>query len=153
MGTITIQCEIFNFGPDRNTSVSRAFPTPDRAWSLNNDLINRVSAGGNFLIRGNPDFFMVSDFRMVIAPDFFVPDVLTSPTGGTNQGAVQFEYQFGNTTMLMTVDMFNTVEEAAQGARQALVGEWTCATNNSFGSDTASSNVRICGTLTLSSSL
>ncbi len=148
-GTVTIQCEIFNFGmgQDRNMSVARAFPTPDRSWSLDGDLLDRAQAGDNFDLRSNPDFFMESDRRMVLNPDFFIPGVLVAPTGGNLQGGIQFNFVLSNTTMLMTVASIDTIDEARAEAYLAVVGEWTCQANNSFGSDTATSNVRLCGML------
>ncbi len=83
---------------------------------------------------------------MVLDPDFFIPNVLTTLTG-ENHGAIQFNFDLRNTTMLMMVDSIDTIEEARIVAHQAVVGEWTCRVNNSFGSDLAASKVTLCGML------
>lgn len=146
-GTITIRCEIANFDV-RNDTVSRAFPTPDRSWSLNDDLLYRTGAQENPNLRENPEFYMASDIRMLLSPDFFVPPLLTTPTG-IDQGALLFNFELINASAqaLMMLESFNNIGEARVAAPSALVGDWTCQANNSFGADSATSSIRICGTL------
>lgn len=122
---------------------SRAFPTPDRAWFLNGDEL--YQAGANDPppeTRDFPEFFMDPPTRILLAPDSVFPSVLQT----RDDGGLQFNLQAENLTLPEAmlppgVDPDNFRPDILA----AIVGDWTCEANNSFGMDTATSTIRICG--------
>lgn len=135
----TISCGINTEG---SPTQSRAFPIPDRAWFHNGDLLYRVPANMFPGAREFPEFFMDTPGRMLLAPDAIFPTVFAT----TSTGGLLFDFGFDNLTLPeamrppgVTMDNFRDV------ALMGLIGEWTCEANNTFGMDTATSVVRLCG--------
>lgn len=149
-GIVTILCDVINQGEDPNGNLSRAFPTPDRAWFQNGDLLDSASILnplGDDLI-SNTAFFTQSPNRMLLMPGVWSPDVISFPTG-EQEGALSLSYQLLNTTLslgMMPGDIQN-IEAARSLTRMALLGSWRCEVNNTFGSDGATSEIRVCGML------
>ena len=126
-----------------SSTQSIAFPTPDSAWFAQGDLLYRVDANDpppntrDFI-----DFFMDPPNRILLAPDSVFPSVLQT----RDDGGIQFNFLTENVTL--SEAMFPpgvTRDNFRMAALQALVGEWTCEANNTFGMDTATSTIRICG--------
>ncbi len=141
-GTVTVLCQIVNAESDNVLNVSRAFPVPFRSWSLDGDLLYSELNTASPNIMDNIDFFSTSVQRMVLMSQYFFPvPILTTPTVGRRQGAIQLDFQLFNATF---APLFDSLEAARRAAYRAVVGAWTCWANNTFGSDMATSNVRIC---------
>ncbi len=141
-GTITILCVIINAGQPNPLNISRAFPVPFRSWSLNGDLLYSELSTSIPDIRDSTKFFSASVDRMVLMPQyFFLESVLGTPTVGRLQGGIQLNFALDNATF---APLFDSLEAARAAAYRVVVGAWTCGANNTFGSDMATSNVRIC---------
>ncbi len=146
-GTVTILCVIINAGQPNPLNISRAFPVPFRSWSLNEDLLYSEISTGTPNIEDSTEFFSASVDRMVLMPQYFFPEsVLGTPTVGRLQGAIQLNFALFNASF---APLFGSLEAAQAAAYRAVVGDWTCGANNTFGSDMATSNIRICGTFQL----
>ncbi len=78
----------------------------------------------------------------MVIPGYFSPEsVLGTPTFGRLQGAIQLNFELFNASF---APLFDSLGAARRAAYRAVVGAWTCRANNTFGSDMATSNVRIC---------
>ena len=139
----TLTCDINS--NERTPTRSRAFPTPDRAWFSEGELLYRAGANDappdtrDFL-----EFFMdpLAPNRILLAPDSVFPSVLQTRDGG----GLQFNLQTENLTLPeLMYPMGVTADNFQTAAFQAIVGEWTCEANNTFGMDTATSVIRLCG--------
>ena len=141
-GTVTILCQIVNAESDNVLNVSRAFPVPFRSWSLNEDLLYSKLSTTFPNIEDNIDFYLMPVERRVLMPQYFCPEtILRTPSVGRLQGAIQLEFDLYNAVL---IPPFTTLELARKAAYRAVVGAWTCRANNTFGSDMATSNIRIC---------
>ena len=139
----TISC----FINDNSRIQSSAFPTPDRAWLMEGDLLYRTDAYENPNIREflELDFFTSSESRdrISLAPDAISPSVLQS----TEYGGLIFNLIAENITL--PVSMLPpgvTLSNFRDAVLDAVLGEWTCVVNNTFGVDSATSIIIECGT-------
>ncbi len=141
-GRVTILCQIANTDRVNDLNVSRAFPVPFRSWSLDGDLLYSELSTSTPNIEDSLEFYLIPVERMVLYPRYFHPEpVLGTPTQGRRRGGIQIDFLLGNATLMPP---FTTLELARAAAYQAVVGAWTCQTINTFGSDMATSNIRIC---------
>ncbi len=115
---------------ESDMNVSRAFPVPFRSWSLDGDLLYSELSTGTLNILDNIEFFSAS-----------VEPVLSTPLVGRLQGGIQLNFELFNA---LFAPLFDSLEAARRAAYRAVVGAWTCRTNNTFGSDMATLNIRIC---------
>ncbi len=89
-----------------------------------------------------PEFYLTTVERMVLMPQYFFPEpVLSTPLVGRLQGGIQLNFELFNASF---APLFDSLGAARRAAYQAVVGAWTCRANNAFGSDMATSNIRIC---------
>ena len=137
----TLSCGINS--NQRTPTQSRAFPTPDRAWFAQGELLYRVGANDpppdtrDFL-----EFFLDPPNRILLAPDSVFPSVLQT----RSNGGIQFNFRTDNLTLPEAMYPPGvTADNFRMAAFQAILGDWTCEANNAFGMDTATSTIRICG--------
>ncbi len=141
-GVVTILCQVVNAGSNNVLNVSRAFPVPFRSWSLDGDLLYSELVTTFPNIEDNIEFYSMSVERMVLIPQYFFPESLLGiPTFGRLLGGIQLNFALSNATFH---PLFDSLEAARGAAYRAVVGAWTCGVNNTFGSDMATSNVRMC---------
>ena len=141
-GTVTVLCQIVNAESNNFLNISQAFPVPFRSWSLNGDLLYSELRTGTPNIVDSTEFFSASVDRMVLMPQYFFPESVLRPTFvGRLQGGIQLNFALLNATF---APLFDSLEAARAAAYRAVVGAWTCRANNTFESDMATSNVRIC---------
>ena len=89
-----------------------------------------------------PEFYLTTVERMVLMPQYFFPEpVLSTPLVGRLQGGIQLNFALFNASF---APLFDSLGAARRAAYRAVVGAWTCRANNTFGSDMATSNIRIC---------
>ena len=146
-GRIIILCVIVNVNSPNILNESRAFPVPFRSWSLNGDLLYSELSTATPNIQDSMEFFAASRDRMVFDPTFFRPEpLLGTPTEGRQRGAIQLDFSVQNATFM---PLFTSLDAAREAAYRAVVGDWICNTNNTFGSDMATTSIRMCGTFLL----
>ena len=141
---LTLTCSIPNSDANvaRMMNISQAFPTPARAWFQDGDLLYRD------LITTSPavmlDYFMMSAGRMLLAADAVVP----APLFPAANGGIVFNTEVMNASRIeaLTGSAFEAGRVMVRrDLIQAITGTWRCEANNTFGSDSATSTIRICG--------
>ena len=148
---IEITCDIPNSDEvtARMLNISQAFPIADRAWYHNTDLLYSLSLTevANIATHVSMDFFLSTPERMLLMPGALTPSALTASEGG-----LIFDTSVNNASQIETL-MGEQFEQARRNLRtqllRAVVGTWRCEANNSFGSDSASSTIRLCGMLSI----
>ncbi len=146
-GRVIILCVIVNVDFPNILNEARAFPVPFRSWSLNGDLLYSELSTTTPNIQDSMEFFAASRDRMVFDPTFFRTEpLLGTPTQGRQRGAIQLDFSLENATF---IPLFPSLDDARAAAYRAVVGDWMCSTNNTFGSDMGITSIRLCGTFLL----
>ena len=138
--TYTISCDV---NSDSTSTQSIAFPTPDRAWLMEGDLLYQANVGEIPNIRESIDFFSSSPNRLLLFPDVVLPNVLQT----TVYGGLVFNLITDNITLSPSMLPPGVTRDNFRDAvLDAVLGEWTCTVNNTFGVDSATSIITECGT-------
>ena len=119
--SLAITCDLLNEEPLPDPGIGAAFPNPNRIWEHNGVVVY------DEIIVGNDPF--TQEFR-----DEF-PDLVIDPLFSLNpDGGIIFQ-----------LALYNTTRPSSVRAYDSAFGEWTCTLNNTFGSPTATSLLRVCG--------
>ena len=136
--TYRISCDINDGKPTR----SRAFPTPDRAWLMQGDLLYRAPVHETPNTQDFIEFLSSQPNRVLLAPDAVFPPVLRT----TDDGGLLFDFTAQNVTLppsLLPPDV--NLGNFRDAIIYAVLGEWACVANNTFGVDSATSVISECG--------